>query len=120
MVMLVLAAAEGEGEGLHLRPASGALGAHVLAVLVEGDGRLTVHRRRLRAHQLGSRRDGEVAAWVAEEGDGEAVVAGASQRAVLHALVSAVAQDLSHPRSSFMRSASTKKLHYVPDYYSTS
>jgi len=64
MVMLVLAAAEGEGEGLHLRPASGALGAHVLAVLVEGDGRLTVHRRRLRAHQLGSRRDGEVAVGV--------------------------------------------------------
>ena len=102
MVMLVSAAAEGEGEGLHLRPASGALGAHVLAVLVEGDGRLTVHRRRLGAHQLSRRRDGEVAARVAEEGDGEAVVAGASERAVLHALVSAVAQDLSHPRSSYM------------------
>jgi len=96
MVMLVSAAAEGEGEGLHLRPASGALGAHVLAVLVEGDGRLTVHRRRLGAHQLSRRRDGEVAARVAEEGDGEAVVAGASQRAVLHALVRTVAQDLFH------------------------
>jgi len=102
MVMLVSAAAEGEGEGLHLRPASGALGAHVLAVLVEGDGRLTVHRRRLGAHQLSRRRDGEVAARVAEEGDGEAVVAGASQRAVLHALVRTVAQDLFHIHACIM------------------